>query len=187
METARKRITLDLIKRHFGRDVTVTKFGGRFRVVTDTGGEVLIYQNRMQVLVGGDDIYRGTTLLAHEVWGGAVAHGGREHLLAAVAHGEAWGVKVRADHTNAAGFFVRVLVAVCVVSCGVKLLKWGEFPAGYGALSIAAAVIVVWMLMQRSEKRAERSRAEAMGFNYPRVNGSKRDGSRDDAEREGWL
>ena len=64
-----KRIAKDLIRAYFGKGAKIGGFGGHYRITTPTGAEVLIKSNKIDLVVGGDDVYRACTLLSRELWG----------------------------------------------------------------------------------------------------------------------
>lgn len=179
-----KRITKDLIRTYFGRSAKVRGFGGHYRVKTPTGGEVVITPSNIKVIFGGDDVYRACTFLARDKWGCAKVTGSREAMLGAVAHGEAWGVNVRADHSDPRAVSARVFVCLCIVGLGLAMGAGQDDSALLITLFVA---VCVWALMKRSAQHAEQRRAEEMGFHYPRVHGTAGAASHDDAEREGWV
>jgi len=178
------KITKDVIRAYFGEGAKVWGFGGHFRVTTRTGGEVVIGPNQIKVILGGDDVHRACTLLARDKWGGATVRGSREFMLGAVAHGEAWGVNIRADHSEPGAAFLRGLVFVGVVVVGL-MMGGGQDATGMVVTLCVAAV--VWWAMKQSAKREEQRKREQMGFHYPRVDGTAGAASHDHAKREGWV
>jgi hypothetical protein len=189
----KQRITIELIKRHFGNDVKIKKsLGGVFRVTTPTGGSIEIKQDGFRLYGGGEDVYRAITLLAADCWGGFKASGPREHILACMAHGEALSVQVTPDGKQSGGGCARISGAFMVAmiglpASGIAFLFGGDDAAHVGMGITAIAVLVLWLLMAREQKEQERRRSQEMRSIFPVVHGLPRDASLDDADRQGWL
>jgi len=183
MNRNKQPLTADLIRRCFGRGARISGgFLGPYRVKTKSGGEVVIRPKEIKVISGGDDAYHATTLLIHELgWENPVARGSREFMMGAVLHGEDLGVNVRTDHRKPGAGFLRGLVVMGIVALGLASQDPSVF---LGALIVA--LFVGWA-MARSAKLEARRKSEEMGFHYPRLHGQRRDASREDAEREGWI
>ena len=178
-------VTKDLIRKYFGRSAKILGFYGHYRVKTDSGGEVVISPNHAKIIFGGDDTYKALTLLMGECWGGAKASGGsREFMLGAMAHGEAWGVNIRPDYRDKGAAFARAVVFLLIVLVGFGL---GAGKDAFGLLVTVFMAVVVVAAMARSAKRKEQAQAEAMGFHYPRVQGSARFSDDEDLEKGGLL
>ena len=80
---------------------------------------MLIKPNKIDLVVGGDDVYRACTLLSRELWGSLTVRGSREFMLGIVAHGEENSVDLSApNHSNQFAPFWRAFVFVCVVIVG---------------------------------------------------------------------
>jgi hypothetical protein len=188
-----KRVTVELVRQHFGSDVEIERrLGGVFLVRTPTGGEVEITQSRIRLHLGGEDVYRAMTLFGNEVWGGIRASGPRAHILACMAHGEVLGVKVTPDTRQKGGGCARIWMAFMVAIVGipsswVASLIWGETGeyAGFGITGLG--IVVMWELMARGQKWEERREAQEMRFIYPVHHGTPRDAPTDDLEEGGWL
>jgi hypothetical protein len=188
----RKRITPEMIKKHFGADVGIERrLSGIFLVRTSTG-ELEIKQDGFRIHTGGEDVYRSITLLAGEAWGGLKANGPREHILACMAHGEVLGVDVTPDVKQKGGCCARICVTFLVAMIGwpaswIASLFWDE-TGKYAGLGITGlAIVVLWQLMARDQKEQERRQAQEMRFIYPVHHGTPRDASTDDLEEGGWL
>lgn len=179
-----KPVNRDLIRTYFGKGAKISGFGGHYRVTTPTGGEVLIKPNKIDLVFGGDDVYRAVTLLSREMWGSAAVRGSREFVLGMMAHGEANDVNVRADHSSRAAPFKRAFVFVCVVIAGLML---GGARDGSVLVFTLLVAVAIWMAMKRSAKREEQRKAEQLGFHYPRVQGNAGAASDDELERKGWV
>jgi hypothetical protein len=177
-----KPVTKDLIKKHFGKRVRVRSrwFSDGYKVRTWEGAEVLISDDEIQVLMGGDEIRRGVTLLAHEMWGSIVAYGSREEIMSWVAHGEAWGVPVRPGIKR--GWFWRLVLTVFAMD-GLFTMFFGD---GSGFSVVLAALAILW-LMKRSARKEEQRLAAEIGFHFPRTQGNAGAADDEDLEREGWL
>jgi hypothetical protein len=178
-----KPISRNLIRKYFGKRAKIIGFGGYYRVTTPTGGEVVISPREIKLIFGGDDVYRAVTLLAGERWGRAKARGSREFMLGAVAHGEASGVNIQADHSDRLAPFVRGLVFVCIVVAGLAM---GSAQNGSGVAITLCVAVGIWWAMKRSARREEQRKAEQLGFHYPRVQGTAGAASDDELERKGW-
>jgi hypothetical protein len=164
MKRKHKPITKDLIKKHFGKDAKVHGFCGHYRVTTP-GGEVTIRPNKINLVYGGDDIYRAIALLAGECWGGARAgQGSREFMLGLIAHGDAWGVNVQPDFRDRGAAFARWFVAIALF-CLVCMIV----PNDIGAVLALPLPLLVFWLMKRKARREEQRKIEAGGFHYPRA------------------
>jgi len=172
------------VREYFGSGVRIRGFlGPPYRVTTPTGGDVVIMRNNLKVRRGDDAVYRACTLLARDLWGRMTVHGGREFVLGMMAHGEALGVNVRADHTNRWAAVLRALVVTGVVVAGMAV----SGQDGSGKAVTLCVALLIWWVMQRSAKREERRKAQQMGFHYPRVQGMAGAASHDDAKRKGWV
>lgn len=184
MKRERKPVTKELIRKHFGKDAKVSSFGGRYRVKTSTGAEVVISAKKMKLIYGGDDAYRAMTLLMGECWGSGKVHGSREFMLAAVAHGEAWGVNIQPNFRNRGATFVRWCAATFVFAIGCMLLPdRGEYLDVLGVFLVCA---LVFRLMKCVARRDEQRKLETSGFIYPRqVHGAEY--ADDEQLREGGL
>jgi hypothetical protein len=181
-----KRINRNLIRKYFGSGARITGFGGHYRVTTDTGGEVIISPNKIRTVFGGEDVYRAVALLSREKWGnkGVKVRGSQEFMLGAMLHGEANGLKVRSDHSSRSAAFFRGLVCIGIIAGGLKLCD----PQNGGEILLTVGLaFVVFAAMKRSARREEQRKAEALGFHYPRTEGSAGAASTDDLERGGWL
>ena len=181
-----KRITKEMVRRHFGSRARIRWIAlGAWRVTTQTGGDVTITQTKIRLRSGGDDVYRACVLLAGEAWGGGVANrGSREFMLGAVAHGEAWNVPVRPDYTKRGAGAKRFFVAFFIVLGAVKI---GIAQSNEGMVFALALAFAVYFAMRHRAKREAQGEAERMGYHYPRVQGTAGAASRDDLERKGWL
>jgi hypothetical protein len=178
----RKPATKDLIRRNLGKRVRIRSpwFSDRYKVMTWDGAEVLISDDEIQVLMGGDDIRRGVTLLAQEMWGSIVAYGSREEIMSWAAHGEAWGVPVRPGIKR--GWFWRLVMTVLALDGCLNMI----FGDGSGFSVVVAALAILW-LMKRSAKKEEQRLAAEIGFHFPRTQGNAKPAADEDLEREGWL
>ena len=177
-----KPVTKDLIREHFGKRVRIRSrwFADVYKVRTWEGAEVLISDEEIQVLMGGDDIRRAVTLLAHEMWGSIVAYGSREEIMSWAAHGEAWGVPVRPGVKR--GWFWRLVMTVLALD-GLFTMFFGD---GSGFSVVLTALAILW-LMKRSARKVEQRLAAEIGFHFPRTQGSAGAADDEDLEREGWL
>jgi hypothetical protein len=180
-----KRITKEMIRRYFGSGAKIRGGFGSWRVTTATGGEAVITQTKITLITGSDDVYRACVLLSGEAWGGGTARpGSREFMLGMMAHGEAWNVPIRPDHTKRGAGAKRFLVAFMIV---IAALKIGIAQTDEGMFLTLIFAGLVYLAMRQSAKRKARKEAEQMGYHYPRVQGTAGAASRDDLERKGWL
>ena len=166
----KKRASRELVRECFGNKASITGFGGHYRVKTPTGGHVVIEPTRITFLFGGDDTYKAGILLSGKLWGHGVARGSREFMMGAVAHGDAWGVNVRADHSDRWAVLQRTAGCFLILLLG---LAWGARSDNAGMIATVAAMVCFWFLMKRRATAEEQRRAEAMGFHYPRVHGAR--------------
>ena len=180
----KQRITRKLVRRYFGSDARIWGVWGSYRVTTPTGGKVVVRPNDITLVTGGDDIYKAFVRLCGAAWGEVTVKGSREFMMGALAHGEAWGVNVRADFRDSKASFRQLVMFIFVVGLGLLLGAGNSDAALLATFAIAA---FIWLLMRRQEKRREQQRAEAMGFHYPRVHGSAGAVSHDDAKDQGWV
>jgi hypothetical protein len=134
-------LTRDLLRKHFGKDARISArwLASGYRVKTRAGGEVLVSRRKFEIVSGGDEIYRGVTLLSKDLWGSMTAYGNPEQLLALKAQGEACNVDVRVGGKNA------------------------------------------WLFHDRKRM------ADAVAFNFPRVNGDAHFSTDEDLENGGLL
>jgi hypothetical protein len=181
-----KRITKEMIRGYFGSSARIRATGfGVWRVTTPTGGEVIITQQKIRFISGGDDVYQACTLLIGEAWGSCTAGpGSREFMLGMAAHGEAWGVPVRPDYTKPGAGAKRFLVAFLIV---IAALKIGIAQTDEGMFLTLVFAAIVCFAMRSSSRQQARKEAEQMGFHYPRVHGQGRGAAREDAARKGRL
>jgi hypothetical protein len=188
MKQRRKPITRAVIKKYFGKDARVIGFGGRYRVTTPSGGELLISQKKIKLIFGGDDIYRAMTLLEGECWGAVKAgHGSREFMLASIAHGEALGVDVQPDFEDKGATFGRWCSAVFVFIAGYAMIldkHAGRALAVIGALLAAA---LVFKLMKRDARRKEQRKLETSGFLFPRQTSGAEYASEEELRKAGLI
>ena len=188
-----KRITPEMIKKYFGVDAKIERrLGGVFLVRTATGGEIEITRDRIRPHLGGEDVYRAMTLLASEAWGGLKASGPREHILACMAHGEALGVMVTPVTKQPGAGCARLWVAFMLALIGLPVswfasFIWGETGKSAGLGGTVIAVVLIWGVMAKAQKEAERRQAQELRFIYPVHHGTPRDASREDLEDGGWL
>lgn len=182
MGRRRKPVTKDLIRKYFGRGVRVRTrwFADGYKVLTETGGEVLISDDEMTIRSGGEDVYHALTLLGDELWGKITAYGPRESVMAWVAHGEALGVNVRPGIKR--GWFWRFIMTTLSLTSAANMV----FGDGRGLSVLLFSLLILW-LMRRSAKRREREFAEEIGYHFPRVHGRAGAAANEDLEREGWL
>jgi hypothetical protein len=162
-------VTAQSIRKYFGKHAKVFGGSGCFCVTTPMGGMVVITPNKMRLIYGGDSIYSAMTQLAGEAFDNWKARGSREFMLAALAHGEAWGVHVEPDFSDRWVTFKRWAVAIAIFWVG-----WVMLPDGKGGGNIrtsivfmVVAVVVFWWMKQKA-RREEQRKIEAGGFNYPR-------------------
>jgi hypothetical protein len=183
MRAPKKRVTRELIREYFGRNARIRGFGGHYRVKTPTGGEVVVRPNKIKLIFGGEDTYKAVVLLSGYLWGHGVAKGSREFMMGAVAHGEACGVNVRADHSDGWAVVRRIAAAIVLLLLG---LVWGARSDNPMMIATVLAIVCVWFVMKRKARREEQRRAEAMGFHYPRVHGAEF-ADEEDLEKGGLL
>lgn len=180
-----KPVTRDLIRKHFGKSARISGFCGHYRVKTRTGGEVEISSRKMKIIFGGDDTYKAVTLLGGEMWGSIEVTGGsREFTLASLAHGEAWGVPVHADYSDKGAAFFRVVVFLLILGFGLHM---GADKDTTTLLVTVGGAVVMFAALKRSARQKEQAKAEAMGFNYPRVQGNARFSDDEDLEKGGLI
>jgi LPXTG-motif cell wall-anchored protein len=169
MKRRTKPITRVVIKKYFGKDAKVYGFGGHYRVVTPSGGEVSISQKKINTIYGGEDVYRAVVLLAGECWGGLELKGGsRESMLASMAHGEALGVNVQPNFEERREVVARWFSALlALIVSYVTLLPHTGDPAT-AALGAMLAAMAIFVSMRRKAKRKAQRKLETSGFLYPR-------------------
>ena len=182
-----RKITAKMIRRYFGPDAGIEeRFFGGFRVTTPTGGEVEITQTEYKLHSGGNDVYEALTLLSNEAWGGMMASGAHEHIVAMMAHGEALGVPVT-PQIKSGGGCLRVLVAPFVF-----MMALGGFISAGGdqGIALTAAALVtfwVWHSMKKAARREAQRQAQALRYLFPRVQGSARYSSDEDLRKGGLI
>ena len=188
-----KEITPELIRKYFGHEVVIRRRGlGGFRVSTATGTDLEIKGKAVLIHSGGEDAFRAITALAGELWGGYTASGCREHILACMAHGEALGVAVTPDVKLPDALYNRVS-AVFMAGAGGLLATAVASASGEDStrdmamIITGCAVILIWRLMKAIHTAEERRLSQELRFQFPRVHGTPRAASHDDADRAGWL
>lgn len=180
---AHRKITTDMIRRHFGPYARIEKklFGG-FRVTTPTGGEVEIQQDGYTMHAGGHDVHSAMIMLGGEAWGGVTAQGPPEFILTMMAHGECTGVDVTPvvePRSGCGAFILTVIVFFIVHGCAGQLGS----PAAFVIASVAAGA--VWSLMKNGRKREAQRQAQALRYTFPLVQGSARYSNDEDLRRGG--
>ena len=169
MKRRTKPITRVVIKKYFGKDAKVYGFGGHYRVVTASGGEVSINQKKINTIYGGEDVYRAVVLLAGECWGGLEVKGGsREFILASMAHGEALGVNVQPNFEERGETFSRWCAALLVLVVTYPMLLSHTCKPATAALGALLAAMATFVSMRRTAKRKAQRKLETSGFLYPR-------------------
>jgi hypothetical protein len=163
-------ITEQLIRKYFGKHANVNGCAGCYRVTTPMGGKVVITPNKMRLSYGGDATYSAMTQLAGEVHNNWKARGSREFMLAAIAHGEAWGVNIQPDFSDRWATFKRWCVAIALFWVGCIMLPDRSGHGGdvriFAVFLLAVACLFWWM--KRKARREEQRKIEAGGFHYPR-------------------
>jgi len=188
MTRKRKPFTRALVKKHFGKHAKVHGFAGRYRITTDTGGEVVITPDKLRVIFGGEDVYRASVMLVGECWGTAKAAGTREFMLASVAHGEAWGVNVRPDFRDWKATLARWCLSILVFFVGCSMLPGDarQGPDDWAMFLVLILSVLVFFLMKRKARHEEQRKLELGGFIYPRQ-AQGADFANDDDLKQGGL
>jgi hypothetical protein len=89
-------------------------------------------------------------------------------MLAAIAHGEAWGVSIQPDFTDWRATFIRWCVAICLLLIGCLTLpdqRGGDLRVS-AIFPVATFVSFCWL--KRKAQHEEQRKIEAGGFTYPR-------------------
>jgi hypothetical protein len=184
-------ITKKMIRKHFGEDCQVRrKFFGGFNVTTATGGDVEIKGDKINLHCGGADVYQAMVSLAADAWGGLTAFGPDDHVLATMAHGEQLDVQVTPIVEDSGTGCLRFFVAIVMLAIGFWIV--GSFATTTNEQIVGGIIAVIVTLkmdglLKKAEKRAERRRGQKYRNLHPKVHGGRRDASRDDAQRKGWL
>jgi hypothetical protein len=184
-------ITKTMIRKHFGEDCEVRRklFGG-FNVTTPTGGDVDIKGHKISVHSGGEDVYQAMVSLAAEAWGSVTAFGPDDHVLATMAHGEALDVQVTPIVEDSGTGCLRFFLAILMLVIGFWIVtSVATTPNEQIVGGIIALLVTVKTdgFLKKAAKRAERRAGQKYRNLQPNIHGGRRDASRDDAKRKGWL
>ncbi len=180
MKRVLKPITPEMIRACFGPRAEVSKFLGRYKVTTQDGGVLKIWQREIRTVHTSRDAYAGCARLVGAAWGGGKVKGPPDFMLASLAYGEAEGVNVRVRERGTAA---RGIVAALIVVIGSNLLD----NSYHGPLISGVIAVLVWLLMKRAAKLQAERETEQMSFPFPRTGGDAKEPSDEDLKQGGWM
>ena len=181
----------DILRKHFGEDADIKElYWGGLRITTENG-EIDFQYDRFENLVGGPEMYQAMVLCTEELWGGVSVFGTSNHITAAMAHGEALGIKVipevRAENEGVSTFWTCVPLFTALAWAASFFLSGWQMWAAAILATVFIGAGVIFPAFVKAGRRDARIRGQEYQNVFPDMHGSDRRAREEDARRRGVI
>lgn len=182
------QINRKVLEEYFEDAKIRSRFFGGFKVTTPSGGDFEIDSNDHTVIhVGGSDDHANLVRMYRDVFGNVTVDGNPQVIANVIAHGAVEGVPVIPEVKKSGDGCLRYIAVF--LAFFIALGFFGQF-SDNGVVPFILAIGVAGAVsnaMKDRETRKQRRRGQQYRDAMPRVHGGRREVSRRDAERQGWL